>query len=353
LFFVATAYKQIVVVVPAFLGLAHIACPPAGSSRRRAAADVALMAAVGVFGWIGIFTYFWLVGHSGDFVDAVFSYNRFYAGHPLRALGFQFEYPQRVFGPLHRAATTPLLLLLSVLGILLRGGKHARLWILWFAYVLAVDVSVQTTVQAHHHYFQLWLPPIVIGAAWGISSLSELGRWTRRYGVHLAAAGVLGCLLAVEMPYYFKSARDWCMMKYRDREGEEFAASRGVRRQLDALLMPGETFYVWGAETGLYFQSSHPLPTGVLFNYPLIKGPLMLPLSRRVIGDLERSQPALVVTLREPLQDVPADNPVNRWWRERYHGWPNNHCGPFDLYVRNGSELERRLSSVPSLRDGR
>ena len=107
------------------------------------------MAAIGVFGWLGIFSYFRLVGHTADFVDAVFSYNRFYAGHPIRALGFQFEFPQRVLGPLHRAAATPLLLLLSVLGIILRGNKHKRLWILWLAYVLAVDVSVQTTVQAH------------------------------------------------------------------------------------------------------------------------------------------------------------------------------------------------------------
>jgi hypothetical protein len=352
LFFWATAYKQIVVAVPASLALAHIACPPAAANRRQAAADVALIAAIGVFGWLGIFAYFHLVGHTADFVDAVFSYNRFYAGHPIRALGFQFEYPQRVLGPLRRAATTPLLLLLSVLAMILRGAKQMRLWALWLAYVLGVDVSVQTTIQAHHHYFQLWLPPLVIGAAWGVSSLSELGPWMRRYGVHLAASAILGCLLAVEMPYYFKSARDWCMIKYGAKGGEEFAASAEVRCKLDELLRPGETFYVWGAETGLYFQSSHPLPTGVLFNYPLVKGPLLWPLSLRVIRDLERSQPALVVTLRKPSQEVPAENPVNQWWRARYHSWPDNHCGPFDLYVRSGSDLERRLSSMHSSHDG-
>jgi hypothetical protein len=350
LFMAATAYKQVVVVVPALVALAHIAYPPSGCHRRRAIADMALVAAVGVFGWLGIFAYFHLIGGISDFVDTVFRYAAFYAGHPLRNLTLQFEYPTRILGPLRHAISTPVLLLLAAIGLILRGRKNSRPWFLWLAYAIAVDISVQATVQAHRHYFQLWLPPLVIAAAWGVAALSELGQWMRRYGADLAGACVLGSLLFVQVPYYFKSAQEWCIMKYGTRDGEAFTESVKLGRELDQLLEPGQTFYVWGAEPGPYYYSSRPIPTGVILNYPLVKGPLYVSLSQRVIRDLERSRPELVVTVHEPTEEIRLDQAVNYWWHERYHGWPGNRRGPFDLYVRSGSELEQRLSADPSLR---
>jgi hypothetical protein len=127
-------------------------------------------------------------------------------------------------------------------------------------------------------------------------------------------------------------------------EGEVFAISPSVAHEIDRLLLPDETFYVWGAETGLYYASSHELPTSVLYNYPLFQGPLTQSLSERTLKDLERSKPALVATLREPLQAVPRDHPLEEWLRQHYHGWADNRRGLFDLYVPTGSALEERLA---------
>jgi hypothetical protein len=340
LFMAASAYKQVVVVVPAFLALAHVAFPPSKCNRRRALADMTLVVAVGVFGWLSIFMYFHLAGGISDFVDTVFRYAAFYAGHPLRNLTLQFEYPTRIFGPLRHAAA---LLLMTALGLLLRGRKDRRSCLLWLSYAIAVDLSVQATVQAHRHYFQLWLPPLVIASAWGVAGLSELGPWMRRYGATLAGVCVLGSLLIVQVPYYFKSARQWCTIKYGPGAAEVFAESVTLGRKLDQVMQRGETFYVWGAEPGVYYASGRDVPTGVILNYPLVKGPLYFSLSKRVVEDLERSRPVLIVTLHEANEETHLDQAVNYWWHQRYHPWPGNRWGPFELYARNNSGFEDRL----------
>src|SRR5262249_46353131 len=138
LFLGATAYKQVVVAAPTLVGLAHIAHPPVGCRRRRAVADVALIGAVGVLGWLVIFTYFHVVGHARDFVDAVFRFNQDYAGSPVRNVILQFQSPVRFLGPFIQSA--PLLLLLCALGLVIRGKKDDRNWTLWLAHVVAMDI---------------------------------------------------------------------------------------------------------------------------------------------------------------------------------------------------------------------
>jgi hypothetical protein len=343
LFMAATAYKQVVAVAPALLCLAHVAHPPSGCGRRRATADAALICAVGVMGWLGIFTYFHVVGHSPNFVDAVFRFNRDYAGNPVRNLILQFQSPQRFLGPLLESA--PALILFCVLGLAIRGKQDDRRWILWLAYAVGMDISIHAAGRSHDHYFQLWMPVIVIGGAWGLVSLAHLGRWMERRGLRAAGAFALASLLVVQVPSYLKPADEWCRLKYKPPEGDVFAVSPTVAHEIDRLLAPAETFYVWGAETSLYYYaSSRDLPTGLLYNYPLFQGPLTRSLSQRALEDLERSKPALVATLREPLQPVPHDHPIEGWLRQNYHGWPDNRRGPYDLFVRSGSELEHRLA---------
>jgi len=364
LFFLASDYKQIVVVVPIALGLVHIGYPPVGCSRRRALADTALIAGVGILGWLTIFIYFRHVGHLGDFVDAVFIYNQAYARLSINHLVQQFQSPDRCLGPLFKIG--PALLLLSLVGLVLEGRKkyrkwlrwlaenvsfplpgtrrnEYRKWLMWLGYALAVDFSIHAAGRWQAHYFQLWLPCLAIGAAWGLGSLAALGDRMRRFGARAAGACAMVSLLVVQGMYYRLPAAEWCVAKYPDYDGTAFVSSPAVARQIDAMLQPGETFYVWGAETGLYYASCHDLPTGILYNYPLLKGPFYLPLTGRALRELERSRPCLVVTMREPHQACLRTHPIERWWRFNYHAWPHNRCGPFDLYVRTGSALEKRL----------
>jgi CheY-like chemotaxis protein len=364
LFFLASAYKQIVVVIPLVLGLVHIGYPPVGCSRRRALADMALIAGVGIFGWLTIFVYFRWIGHLGDFVDAVFIYNRDYARLSINHLIQQFQSPEPCFGPLLKIGSA--LLVLSLVGLVLEVRKHYRKWlmwlvenvslplpgtrrneyrkwVMWLGYFLAVDFSVHATGRGQAHYFQLWLPCLAIGGAWGLGSLAAPGDWMRRFGARAAGACAVLSLLFFQGMYYRLPAAEWCTAKYPGYDGRAFVSSEAAARQIDALLEPGETFYVWGAETGLYYASSHDLPTGILYNYPLLKGPCSLRLCGRALRELEQSRPCLVVTMREPPQACRGTHPMNRWWCYYYHAWPHNQCGPFDLYVRTGSALEKRL----------
>jgi hypothetical protein len=326
------------------LGVLYIAHPPAGGSRRRALADVAVVAGMILLVWLWLFGHFRLNGHFSDFLGAVFRFNQDYAGNMARNLTLQFQSIARALGPIHR--TAPILLVLSVIGLAVDGNRSSRRWSLWLAYVVAIDLAIHSTGRYNVHYFQLWMPVFVIGAAWGLASLPQTGSWMERHGAKIFAACAIASLIAVQVPYYFKSPKEWCVAKY-EGQGEIFAASAAVAHEIDQLLEPGETFYVWGAETGLYYESSRDIPTGVFYNYPLLRGPLTASLTRRTLADLSRSRPALVVTLREPLDPYPHDHPVELWWREHYHTWPSNHRGPFDLYVRNDLDLEARLARHP------
>ena len=109
-------------------------------------------------------------------------------------------------------------------------------------------------------------------------------------------------------------------------------------RELGQLLKPGETFYEWGFETGLYFYSQRRPPTGVICSSPLIAGPLVAPLTARVLEDLERNQPELFLTTGQGDLTAQPLHPVLEWFKNRYRVFETR--PPFFLYVRQGSRLE-------------
>jgi 4-amino-4-deoxy-L-arabinose transferase-like glycosyltransferase len=80
LFALGSLYKPLVVAPAAVLAIAHLFAPPAGSSRRRAIALILVTAAVGVAAWLITAGYFAALGRFHDLHQAVFEYNRFYAG---------------------------------------------------------------------------------------------------------------------------------------------------------------------------------------------------------------------------------------------------------------------------------
>jgi hypothetical protein len=111
-------------------------------------------------------------------------------------------------------------------------------------------------------------------------------------------------------------------------------------QELGQLLMPGETFYEWGFETGLYFYSQRRPPTGVLCSIPLVAGPLVSTLTARVLEDLERNQPELFLIMgKEDLNARPL-HPVLEWCKNRYRVFETR--PPFVLYVRQGGRLDVR-----------
>ncbi|MGH7345185.1 MAG: hypothetical protein ACREK4_09750, partial [Candidatus Rokuibacteriota bacterium] len=148
------------------------------------------------------------------------------------------------------------------------------------------------------------------------------------------ASAVVLLLFVQHVPLYQAPAEAWSRLKY----GEEFVLEQNLGRELGALLAPGETFYEFGSETGLYFESRQSPPSGAFYAYPLMAGPAAWPLTIRALTDLDRSSPTILVI------NVIARghrHPILDWAEGRYVVMAGSgHRGNFALFVRKGSRLD-------------
>ena len=336
----ASLYKQVALVPALLVVLVHIAWPPAGRSRVRAAADAALAGGVVVLAWGATLAYFTAVGRLAAFWDAVVVYNRHYAagaGGPLGHLLLAFQ-PAQLFSTWLRS--TPPLAVLVALGMLLGlPGAHRRQWSLFAALALATPIAIGLPGAFAPHYYQLWLPPLVVGGGWATHALARVLRGRPAWLPHAAAGGALVLLIAYQAPLYLFPPDDWSLIKY----GPIFVEERQLARELDTLLLPGETFYLWGSELGLYFWTRRPPVCGPCFVWPVSTGPLALSLTDRVLRDLARKPPELFIVANWTWQWLKIRHPVIDWGVANYRPMPGGHQrGPFSLYVRRGGTLEER-----------
>lgn len=337
LFALATLYKNVVITTAFFLTLAHVLFPPGARSGRAALRQFAIIAGVGAAAWLSVFGYFAALGRFDDFYGTVFAYNYSYSGGTSTILktflrSFYYPYFLKVFLGL---------LALTVCGAVIglkRGPK--RQWALLVGFAVGSQCAIPLHGRLLQHYYQFWLPVLAIGAAWGMASVRDALPDRRKWVAPVLAAAALAATILYQLPVYKFPARELPAVKY-DRGGL-FIESREVGEQIGALLEPGETFYQWGSETGLYFASKCSPPTGVFYNYPLCEGPLQEALTQRVLADLERNPPELLVLPSGRLEG----HPVVEWLKPRYELFPVEPVrGSFVLLFRRGGKLETRLRS--------
>ena len=147
-------------------------------------------------------------------------------------------------------------------------------------------------------------------------------------------------MLVQQVPLYQIPPEAWSRLKY---GANIFVYEQQLGRQLRTLLAPGETFYEWGAEPGLYFDSLHSPPSGAFYAFPLMDGPLAGSLTMRALVDLERRPPAMFIVHRGFLNpgSMPIRHPILDWAETRYVKMAGNGAyGPFLLFVRRGSRLD-------------
>ncbi|MBI4629812.1 MAG: glycosyltransferase family 39 protein [Candidatus Rokubacteria bacterium] len=344
LFALASLYKSVNVASAAALALAWLAWPPPDAGgRRRALVSVAAMAAVGLVVWVLVVGYFAATGRLGAFNEAVFAYNRFYAGSITANL-------LKLFTPaVHRAmiSTIPIVTFVAVGAVLglFRGDR--RRWVFLLAWAAGTAVAVAAPGKFYPHYSQLWLPLLAVGGGWAAGVLARLAPPRLASLPHLAGFIVIALLVVYQLPLYQLSPDDFSKAKYRT---DLFVEERSLARELVTLLTPEESFYEFGAEMGLYFESRRRPVTGAFYAYPLLSGPVAAKLSERVVKDLARRPPDLFVVADWAAG---ARNPVLDWAKAHYRLAPGDPMrGPFLLYVRPGSALERRMDAAPT-RPGR
>jgi hypothetical protein len=376
LFALASSYKTIVVAIPVLLACVHVAFPPAGSpGRRRALGQVLVMAAVSIGAWVLVFSYFAVTGRFEAFRE-VFIYNRYYAGG-LKNMIVNLLAPVRRTSQLIPNFLNPLAILTSVgavFGIL----KSVRFGALLSAFIIATWIGIALPGGFWPHYYQLWLPPLAVGAGWAVGLLAKVTA-VRRFAwlPHVAGAVVLAILIVQELPWYRRAlAGDWSEIVASPR----FAAADRFAPQIEEILAPDETFYVWGDSPALYFWTRRHPPTRYLLTTHIIGfmpwrylstmetmgGPLADAFSARVAADLAREQPELFIVERAPLGlaqpevfDISRDkeqpeiivnkagHPVIDWFAEHYRPFPNNpDRGYYVLFMRRGGKLEARMEAA-------
>lgn len=333
LFALSSLYKQVVIAPAAFLALAHVLAPPEGRDRGRALADVAVIGAVGVAAWAAVLAYFAAVGRFTPFFEAVFTYNHAYTqGPPATRRTFNML---RIFSPFLEGAL-PLAALAFIGAVLGTVRSRSRPWLLFLALVIATPVAIWMPGAFAPHYYQLWLPAMVIGSGWAIA---VLGTIAGRRIPYVVGAVVLVLVIANEAPLYQMPADEWSLIKY----GPIFVEERKLAREIDTLLLPGESFYEWGSEVGLYYLTQR-RPPGAFSVWPVALGPAARDLTGYVFTYLTREQPELYIVANWTREWITWRHPVPEWLETNFRPMPGGHeRGPFTLYVRRGGKLEARV----------
>jgi hypothetical protein len=340
LFALSSVYKHSTVLIAAAITCAHLLGREIGARRAARAADepplpdaihagrrLAWIAAPGLVAWLGVVATFALMGGLGDFYEAVFTYNRSYASGALSNLSAIFGLYGRI--PVASLPGVLAVTMVVAVGCLVDGVRNPGRWLLLGAYLLSACVVIVIPGRFYPHYFQLLLPALSVGYGWALDTLWHLGhRRAARYAAAALGTLSLGLVMWQEIPTYSLPAEEWSRQKY----GEIFIDSERLGRILDRHLPPGDTFYEVGAETGLYFSSQRSPPSGVLYDYPLLTdSPLRDRLTRRVLSDLERTRPALIVVRRGRR----TPEPIRGWILSNYSEAPSFPSVPrFEILAR-------------------
>jgi 4-amino-4-deoxy-L-arabinose transferase-like glycosyltransferase len=330
LFGVASLYKQVAIFYPILLGVAYLISTPVGS-RKKAFGDVATIGGLGALLWLLVLGYFAVRGHAAAFIDDVFKYNRWYSAN---------TWQKNLVDRPHLISPDALTILLC-LGIpALAGGVLGfiygprRPWILLIAFAVATQIAVLLPGGFFQHYYQLLLPPLIIGAGWAVANLRTVLPVRLNWLAYATSIVAVLTFAFMEAPCYRDHAEVWSLKKY----GATFLETDKLARRIDNMLLPNETFYEWGNETGLYFTSKRRPPSGITFVYPIQEGPFATALSARLLGDLQETKPEILVLSRPALDRIGAAGSVILWCKQNYRLFSDT--GLFYVLARKGGRLD-------------
>lgn len=352
-------YKQPVGGLLLPLAALHIAW--AGQARFVALRNAATALGIVVAAWGATFAWFAWVGHFNDFWDAVFVFNRWYAQQPdistltlsapARGISLLTGLPLRMIvlqgaayshlGNIIPWVITPAML---AMGTGLIRGPRDRWAVVAAGYFGALGIAAVAGFW-FPHYVQLVIPPAALAAGAGVASWSSGGwRWPVRAASLAAGLACVAGLTWVQAPHFRASAREWSRLKY----GEVFITTHEFGQRLDRMLAPGETFFMLGSSTGLYFESRRSPPAGVFYDYPTLMGPLVNRCNDRVVRDLERTRPeATVIVSIDFTARTPPTSPILQWLRRNYVPLPVQTPSPSIMVLGlRGGRLQREMESA-------
>jgi hypothetical protein len=312
-----------------------------GPGRARAALHrVVALAAPTVLAWTATAAYFALDDRLEIFLTTVVAFNRDYAGS-LSANLAGLVSPSRLW-PGELLGQAPLLLL-SLAGVAAGFARGARVPLLLAAYAAGSLAMVALPGRWWPHYYQAYLPPLVLGSVFGLAQVERLrAPWGPRARAALLLAAVgLGLQAHLRQLRLDGDAASW------RKHGGAFVAVRNTARRANALLGPGESVHVHGIDPGIYFHARRrPIAQALWINH--LVGPLRPILRATLRRQLREVRPDLIVQdVRYSLEWLPPG--VALWIEEQYVRLPAAaDMGPFQILVRRDSAVRARALAAVS-----
>ncbi len=332
LFTLGSFFKPVFVAYAVFLMCAHIAFPHGGAvNRKKALSNTFIIGAVGAIGWITMFGYFAATNRFEIFYKTIVGYNRHYSGNVLA----------NIIAPLQGRSEIVLdfmnpLSVFVIVGVIFTFFHNRRQAALLAAFVASTWIAIALPGRFYVHYFQLWLPALIVGSSWAIGHFSVSEKIQLRLASYAAGIVLAGILIFHQIaPYQSALAKDWTPFI-----NPPLVAGEETARQINSLLTEDETFLLWGNTPNLYLLSGRKPPTAILFQQHLNESPVSEVLTNRVKADLERVRPELLI--HESGKPFAPD-----WIALDYEPIPiYQNKNTYTFYMRRGGRLANQYNSA-------
>lgn len=346
-FALATIYKPNVIVGCALLPIVGVLLAwRSREARIGALKQLGVVAAIGAGSWAALFAMLAWMGSLQAFLNMMLVYNTAYAGSTsgnlARVLTPSYFMPWVMEGAYALAAT-------SALGLLLGLRQELSSWGLWLTYAIATIAHVALPGHFFPHYYQLWIPVLCMGGAWGVEAVHKrIGRKAVTASVavllvaHVASTELLQWTVP---PAVISQIKVRWLYPYELRYGDIFLETRRTARDLDRILANGEEFYQWGLEAGLYYYSKRRPPSRILWSSGAMDGPMAQQFTLELIEDLQRNRPELFVMTEDYGRLEEVNHPALVYVREHYRPYPDHPRKHFRLYMLKNGRLEARVQA--------
>jgi hypothetical protein len=318
LFACATLCKTVALVPASFLVLGKFLLADAGS-RRQALGQMGLVMATIALAWTAVLAWLAAQGSLAISLQILFVYPREYAAlsgggmfsNVLAGLGWSRLAPDFF------AVQAGLIFLCAATLAVQLGSANRAIARVMLAWMLGIFVAVALPGHFYPHYYQLWLP-------WLAFALALLVDWAApRFGLRGLKSVVIALVLSTVWsvvwlaPQYRLGATEWSVLKY----GSQFVDAQALGRELRTRLRPAQRLFVFGMFPCIYEEAGREPFTGVLAPWlalPSFGGSLSDPLGKRVLGELQRTPPDLIVFDAETWALTAPGEPIREWIAAHY-----------------------------------
>lgn len=296
LFATASFYKHNVVVVPAVLSIGMLWGLPHVQPTMRVIKQILIMAGIGMLFWVGLLGYFALIGRWTDVYNVQIRWVLEWVG--------QTSYPKLYLLTPNAMARCLLaisclipaaLLMIWGLGQGLFSNKNRHWWFVML-FLFANHLSIAVIGERWEHYFQLWFPPICIGAGWVYVQLMQHANDRFRPWA-IRAICTLCLLITICMQYSSIQNAHRKIKTFRHKFNTN--QSQLLGRSLATIMKPDDRVYHLGDEPGFmvtgYLRPSH----GLLYHMALVNGFLKDDLTQMVIRQQKENPGRIAVITSE------------------------------------------------------